>query len=612
MTTINNLPPRPLALAGSRGSVSPGLLAAVFFILFVAACGWGYYDYDWVYRLPQDRSLTLQGKTLQVRVESANNAVVKYTLLADSTTGYAAVSSLDDANQDFVQHLSKTLVLNYPLEMPLDQGDGHPVPSRIEGHNADWVKYTVLADRSTHYIPLATLTTSDQVVVQQLPNYILVDTPLVHPMTGPDGQFLPSRIEGTSDNLVKLSTTDGSVTYFPINALSAIDQKLVRLVSSRFSLYCPVECTLTNRKGQKLNVRVEGRSANIIKYTQVSDGLVYYVPTAEFSSTDQQVLRELPSNMVFTFPIDYTLTDATGNPMRVRLDGRTANLVEFTSTVDGLQHYLPMSAFSDNDQKFLQLLPADLVIQFPLNYTLTAQGGQPLEARILGRDADSVKFQLEDGKTYNYRLDKLSDASQTFLKLLPANLVDASSTPESVAAAPIRTEVDVAPDLAQQRDRLAGLVRYFQKIQDALDQPHGANDRGGVITQGISIRSGTLSTGGGATAVTTVQYLMDGRTYDRRSLLGLISANADDIEATCKQINDDLAQVPPSPNRSTNVISWWQQAMELIKRGNQIRRDISSAGSSEAQALENDLLSNQKDLVILLNRINAESGQYSP
>jgi len=592
------------------GKISLGQLVGLVAVLVVLAAGaWVYHHFAVNLRLPQERSLTIQGKNQQVRLESCNKLVVKYALMADGTTHFTAIEKLSDGDQDFIRQLPKTLVFNYPFEMLLDQGDGQPALARIEGHNADWMKYTLLSDHSTHYLPLTSLTASDQVVLQQLPNYFSVEFPVLLAMTDQQGQFLPARIEGRSENLVKLSTTDGVISYYPVSALAAVDQKLVRLLPTSFYFNCPVECTLTNQQDQKLNVRVEGRSANLVKYTLLNDGLVYYVPTADFSSTDQQVLRELPSTMTFSFPIEYTITDVTGQPLRVRLEGRTANLVKYTSLTDGLQHYLPLSSFSAVDQKFFQLLPADLVVDFPLNYTLTAVGGQPLEARILGRDADSVKFQLADGKTYNYSMDKLSTASQAFLKELPANLVDASVTPPppTVSARSVARTL-VAPDLDSLHGKLQNLVRDYQKIQDAIEHPRGGPN---AFTGGV-VRTGSVTSSSGATTTfSSIEYVVEGRIYHRDQLNAMLSTNSEQIEAVCKQVNDNLSNTP-GQHISINVQSWWQQAMEKIKHGNQIRREISSAGPSESQALENELFANQKDLVILLNRINAETGQYSP
>jgi hypothetical protein len=583
---------------GTRpGRVSLGLLAAVGAVLILAGAAAGIYFHFVVnLRLPQERDLHLLGKTFKVRVESCNNAVVKYTLLTDGTTRYAAIAKLSQADQDLFAQLEKTLVLDYPFEMPLDLGDGNPLPARIDGHNDDWVKFTLLTDHSTHYLPMTSLAASDQLVVQNLRGFMECSFPLVHVMTNQRGESLPATIVGRTADLVKFKTDDGMNLYYPINDLAPVDQKLMQMFLTNASFGTHSECLLTDKAGRKLNVRLEGRSVNIVQYTLLSDGLSYYLPIEDLSARDQQLVRNLPARMNFTFPLDYNLTDSKGNLTRVRLEGRMDNIVKFTLLADGRTYYLPMSSFAPGDQNFLQLLPTNLKIEFPLSYVLVAQSGGSFDARVMGRNADSVNFQLADGKTYVYPLAKLSPASQEFLMLLPANLADSSLKVESalpppdLPAAPVANSASNATldaeRLTGMRTEMGSLIHNAELLQKAID----------------SLRT---------SAVTKTTSQGDSTTNNREVQLAELEDNDDKIESLCKDINGVLPKDPKS-KASTLVQSWWSQVMLTVKHDDQIHQEITTAGSGERQSLVNELRDGQKSLISFLERINSQSGQYTP
>jgi len=589
----SNLSPK----ASSAGQVSRGLLAGVGAVLvLLVAGGWIYYHFVVGLRLPQERSLTIQGNPLQVRVESCNDIVVKYTLLADGTTHYAAIAKLSDADQNLFRQLPKTLVLEYPFEMPLEQG-GAALPVRIDGHNDDWVKYTILADHSTHFLPLTSLSASDQVVVKQLPTIIECEFPLTHVMTNQQGQSLPAMIAGRTNDLVKFKTDDGMNLFLPLNQLSPLDQKLMQLFAPNSVFGTHTECLLTDKAGNQLNVRLDGRSANIVQYTLLSDGLDYYLPIEDLAANDQQLVRLLSARMNFSFPLDYNITDAQGKPARVRLDGRTENIVKYTLLADGREYYLPLNSFTPADQKFLQMLPTNLAIEFPLSYVLTVQSGESLDARILGRNADSVNFQLADGKTYNYPLAKLSPASREFLLLLPANEADKSMQAETplpkvapaIVPPPLAVAANIPPPepvangaLVGLRAQLHDMVQASEQMQNGIDNLHVSNR--------MSANDGP---------------------NPRDMALVRLEDNNTQIEDICKEINANLPK-NPKDRGSALVQGWWSSVLQTIQRDDQIRQDISNAGASERQGLESELRDSQKSLITLLGKINSQTRQYSP
>jgi len=602
-------PPSTLA---RQGKVSLGALIGVILVLSVLAAGaWVYYHFTVGLQLPQERSLTIQGKTLQVRLESCGDAVIKYTLLADGTTRYAAIDKLSDSDQRFIQQLHKSLSLDFPLEMPLDQGDGQPAPARIEGHNDDWVKYTLLADHSTHYLPLTSLSASDQEVVQKLPTIMECDFPLSQVMTSQQGQSLPATIVGRTPDLVKFKTNDGMNLFYPINELSAVDQKLIRLFLPNSAFGTHSECLLTDKDGHALNVRLEGRSVNIVQYTLLSDGLIYYLPIVDLSLRDQQLVRLLAARLNFTFPLEYNLTDVAGKPLRVRLEGRTDTIVKYTLLSDGREYFLPLNTFAPQDQKFLQTLPANLKIEFPLNYILTLQTGENLDARIMGRNAISVNFQLADGKAYVYPLAKLSSSSREFLLLLPANQADGTMQAESPLPPVLPSQPTAAPSpppapVAVNADQSAAMVNtQLNELHAELSSlVHNTEQLQQVMEGSHSEPAPTMRIGSSSASTASTATL-------RNSQLSQIEDNDNQIETICKAINAILSK-DAKPRGVPLVQSWWSQVMQAIKHDDQMRQEVLAAGSGERQSLDNELRDNQKSLLTLLERIYVQSGQYSP
>jgi len=481
-------PPAPPPSFWQQLSLGQVVLALLVVVL-LAVGGWYYFHQQKQLTLPLEHPLTMDGQVIPARIEACNDAVVKYTLLADNSVHYAATARLSTADVNFLLSLPKTLVLSYPLELPLDRGDGRPVPVRLDGRNNDWVKYTLAADHTTHFLPLASLSLNDQAVVRQLPEELQVDFPVLHALTTLQGQTLPDRIVGRSDALVKLMDPDGAVIYFPTAELSALDLKLLQLLPTNLNLAYPLECELRDADGHKLEVSIEGCLDRLIKYKLRPDNLLYYALTTDFSTIDQELFRQLPRDLTFTYPFEENLTGPDGQAYLVRVEGRTATVVKYTRHADGQQYYTALSTLSADEQALLKMLPEQLKIEFPLNAVLIGQNGQSLDAHILGRDNDSVKFQLADGATYTYALDKLSDTSQKFLALLPKNLTDGVvATRETIAATALinnlrrKLEALVKSDEESHIDNGEAIETLCKQVNATF--PAGAKLPGSALVQG--------------------------------------------------------------------------------------------------------------------------------
>jgi len=538
-------PPEPPPTSGPQLSLGQVVLALLVVIL-LAVGGWYYLHQKTPLGLPQEHPLTLDGQVMPVRIEACNDTVVKYTLLADNTVHYVAISGLNTADTNFLLSLPKTLVLSYPLELPLDRGDGRPVPVRLDGRNNDWVKYTLVADHTTHFLPLSSLTINDQAVVRQLPDELQVDFPVLLALTTLQGQTLPGRIVGQSSSLVKVMNSDGAVIYFPTAELSALDLKLLQLLPNNLNIAYPLECEVRDAAGHKLEVSIEGSLDRIIKYRLLPDNLVYYALMTDFSAIDQEVFRQLPRDLTLVYPFNTNLTGPDGQAHLVRVEGRTVTLVKYTRLTDGQPYYTALGTLPANEQTLLKMLPEQLKIEYPLNAILIGQNGQSLDAHIQGRDNDVVKFQLADGATYTYALDKLSETSQKFLALLPKNMTDgAIASREATAASQLINNL---------RKKLEAVVNAAEESQ--ID-------------------------------------------------------NGEAIETICKQVNATFPAGAKPPGNPL-VQGAWQQIMLIIRQDEQTQKELSTAGSAEKGVLQNDLLENHKNLVTQLERIKADSGQYTP
>jgi len=124
------------------------------------------------------------------------------------------------------------------------------------------------------------------------------------------------------------------------------------------------------------------------------------------------------------YPMEYTLTDQSGNPIAARIDAASSQLLKLTTLTDGATRYYPIALLSDSDQKLIALMPqVRLDLTYPVQCSIADQNGHELQVSIVGRSGTDVKFTLlSDGSTHSYPLTRLGTADQMFLKMLPMNL----------------------------------------------------------------------------------------------------------------------------------------------------------------------------------------------
>jgi hypothetical protein len=181
----------------------------------------------------------------------------------------------------------------------------------------------------------------------------------------------------------------------------------------------PQEHVLTDDRGRRLDVRVVDVSSKLVKFELLSDGSVHYYPLAYLSDQDQEFLKGLSGNLTVQYPFQCTLTLADGSVRKVLLVARSDTLVQYLSTTNNLNYYLPISFLSPEDQAMINALPPGLFPRFPLAAALTDRNGHVVSALISGRSDDAVKFTYPgDSEIRTYPIGDLVPENQAFLRLL--------------------------------------------------------------------------------------------------------------------------------------------------------------------------------------------------
>ncbi len=550
---LSPLPPPP---------PSPPWGSLILALLCFGATGAAWYYFNRPPQVLPDQTIAdSSGHPQLVHFEAHNANLLKYTRLSDHTTHYLPLASLSPTLQQAASRVPSELKLDYPLECFMGDKDDPPATIRILGHSDDWVRYIRVSDNSTHYEPLQSFSTDDQGVLNALSGVLTVDTPLNHSFHDANGNLIADRLESRNADLVKFTTADGATLYFPVGELTSLDQSLIASLPKNLLLAYPFKCTVTGKDGKKMAIQLEGRNSSSLKYALGDDGRAYYAPVANFSLLDREAFQFFPDQLEYSFPFDYTLTDAKGQAHVFHLEDRNAYVVKFSAPDTGRVNYWPLRAFSTASQRFLDRLPSSLDFKFPFDATLTAQSGQPLEAHVLGRDGNSVQFQLADGNTYVYDLAKLSDDSQALLQLIPPNL-------RNLADPNVKTKRQFA-------------VLYANLTELIKMEAQSRTDQESII----------------ATSSDAANFALD--------------AIRDKIVEACRQI-DPLLDTSPKVGNAKLAQSTWSRAMMLVHQIDQIRVGMSTANPGDRVVKHQEVRKIEADLVGALNEIHGFIGTYVP
>jgi hypothetical protein len=482
-----------------------------FWLLAALVAAWLVYDYFyWSIRLPQDRVLTnKQGETMQVRIEGRAPGILKLTLLSDGSSHLYPTNNLVDADQEFVARLPIMLSFKYPLDYEMTDVAGRPVMARLEGRTKDLLKWTSRNDNLTHWTAL--------------------------------------------------------------DSLSAADQALALSLPATLQLSYPLEAEFTDKKGQPFGVSVEGRSDTVVKVTLAKDGTMQLMALAGLSPGDQEFLRNLPVNLTFNYPQDWTLTDQRGRSVHVSIEGRTPEVVKITVLEDGTTHLYPITNLSQKDQAFVQSLPVSLTLQYPLKSSLMDQQGHTLQVTIEGRSDEQVKFTREDdGNTYTYPITKLSDADQAYVRLLPLKW------DESAAAAPAAPE---SIEIKNMRDRVTELRRQITDLNMQMTGSGVSQMQRDVLTDEMKIRQDEMDN-----LMTKLLNTSPANTADsdaRSSTPSDLQQQIADIQQHIADVHTALAKGPPADTAASAYPKWRDQLnSELSGAEAQLSHLYDQAGSS--------------------------------
>ena len=482
-----------------------------FWLLAALAAAWLTFDYFyWSIRLPQDRVLTnKQGETMSVRIEGRAPGILKLTWLSDGSSHLYPTNNLVGADQAFVARLPVMLSFKYPLDYELTDAEGHPVLARLEGRTSGLLKWTSRADNLTHWTALDSLPVADQALAMSLP--------------------------------------------------------------ATLQMSYPLEAEFTDKQGQSYGVSIEGRSDTVVKVTLTKDGTMQIISLADLSPGDQAFLRNLPVNLTFNYPQEWTLTDQRGRSVHVSIEGRTPEVVKITVLEDGTTHLYPIANLSQKDQAFVQSLPVSLALQYPLKSSLMDQQGHTLQVTIEGRSDDQVKFTREDdGNTYTYPIAKLSDADQAYVRLLPLKWGD------ETAAAPVPSE---SIETKNMRDRVTELRRQITDLNMQMTGSGVSQMQRDVLTDDMKIRQDEMDNL--MTKLLNTSSANPAESDASSSTPTDLQQQIADIQQHIAEVHTALAKGPPADTAASAYPKWRDQLNgELSGAEAQLSHLYDQAGSS--------------------------------
>src|SRR5882672_8773888 len=104
-----------------------------------------------------------------------------------------------------------------------------------------------------------------------------------------------------------------------------------------------MDYVLTDAHGQGQPVRIEGHNNDWIKYTTTSDQVIHYSLISSLSPTDQALVQLMPPGLLFSYPVEYTLTDAQGHAKVVRFLGHSQDMVKYEAVPEGGIQVVPIT-----------------------------------------------------------------------------------------------------------------------------------------------------------------------------------------------------------------------------------------------------------------------------
>jgi len=512
---------------------------------------------------PLQYTLTQNGSAMPARLEGRTEKLLKWTSLNDQVTHWESLDNLSAADKALVEALPASLAFNYPLDMQLTDKSGHPFPVSMQGRSASLVRYTFPNDTVSQTVLIGDLSPADQSAVRNLPVNLADDYPINRVLIDKAGHAIPATIIGRSDTLVKFTlTTDGSEQTLALADLSKEDQALLDVLPVTLSNNYPVDRLLTDKTGRSFQASIDGRSDTLVQYTTPNDSTEQSMAMVDLSAEDQAFIHTLPVNLTYNYPQDWTLTDERGRPLRVSIQGRTTDVVKIILQEDNSTHLYPIATLSEKDQAFLHSLPVNLILEYPLKSTLTDQQGHTLSVTIVGRTDSDVQFTRDDdGKSYTYAIDKLSEADQAYVRLLPINQTADVAAP----AAPAESL-----EVKNMRDRVNELRSQIADINSQIAGLGSSDTARAVLNNDIKSRQTEMND--------LMIKILNSEPPPQ------VPANGQDVSATVAQLQQQISDLesrlshPPAKNTPSYV--YQQMDNQLKSAEDQLNQIYQQTGTS--------------------------------
>ncbi len=390
-------------------SASTPWLQILFLIAVIAGLGWWGYQ-QWLYRIPQNRILTLEsGGTINARIMSHDLNMVKFAYVDTGDTMYVPLALLSKEDQEFLMHFDDVHAeAFYPINTIM-AGPPHPgAKIQILGQAKGVLRYKELPKGDVLEIKTEDLSPVELAFLQRFHEYMPRD--IEHTFTTKKGEALSGIVLGHDRGILALRlVTDGTTHYFPIEDLSTEDQRLLNNDNNSYSIDWPLDCTVYDNKGVPQHIIASGRVPNYLKLKDIRGVSEDYRPLTDYSAEDQKVFLLLQGSPMPHFPFTYTLTDATGRTLPVLVEGRTDLVVNIRLSNDTLMAY-PIAKLSQRNQDFLRMFkseadsPAikllrdqtadleleDLRLEAKIADPLTSRGQKEIAQAALGRNQRQI------------------------------------------------------------------------------------------------------------------------------------------------------------------------------------------------------------------------------
>jgi len=302
------------------------------FLIVAGGFGWSFYQYYWQYQLPKERILVdRDGKQMNVRVEEKDGQALKMTSLSDGSTQFFPISLLSSKDQTFFTSVKTKATIPFPYVCTLKKPDGTPMMVSIKGYNDYFVDYTTDTDPADRFITIDSLQPFDKALIKTMAKSLRVGFPVDWTLRTPSGKDVPVVLTN-KDNVylqyyIPAEKNTESLHFYPINKLTPETRDLVNSLSTIQQITDDTKCTLTDKSGRRVYVKVLTRSDDMVKFVSVDDNKTYIFPIANLSELDQLFVKSVDNNLTDVWDLpELPVTVQIARTQLIDLDKKITNL----------------------------------------------------------------------------------------------------------------------------------------------------------------------------------------------------------------------------------------------------------------------------------------------